>query len=257
MSTATRGSVIGVFTSQSQARSAVDELRRLGFTESQIGVASKREHLPGSSPESDTVDSSTAGATTGAAVGIGGGGLIFAHGGDSMQAKARQVWSGVNTDTATSKYILQDTIGLSRGTANFADAGIGVVGTLGAGLLTKIPSVMGAASKPASLVHLTTAEAAPVITATETLGKGGTTLYAATPSLGEASSLGVFLRTGLLPSQANTAVTISPIATGAFEAPSRRSTPSCQKAGNTKCSLDCRCPRADRHAWHLWPVQGP
>ncbi len=75
MSTATRGSVIGVFTSQSQARSAVDELRRLGFTESQIGVASKREHLPGSSQETDAVDSTTAGATTGAAVGIGAGTL--------------------------------------------------------------------------------------------------------------------------------------------------------------------------------------
>ncbi len=155
----------------------------------------------------------------GAVVGVGGGLLVGGHGIDTLQAKARQVYSGVNTDTATSKYILQEGIGLSRGTANFTDAGIGVVGTLGAGLLTKVPAVVGAASKPASLVHLTTAEAAPVITATETLGKGGSTLYAATPSLAESSSLGVFLRTGLLPSQANTAVTIPQVATGAFEAP--------------------------------------
>ena len=75
MSAVTRGSVIGVFTSQSKARSAVDELRRLGFTEAQIGVASKREHLRDGGSQTDAVDSTTAGATTGAAVGVGAGTL--------------------------------------------------------------------------------------------------------------------------------------------------------------------------------------
>ena len=75
MGTAIKSSVIGVFTSQSQAQSAIDELRRLGFTEAHIGVASKRELLPGGSPQTVSADSTTAGASTGAAVGVGAGTL--------------------------------------------------------------------------------------------------------------------------------------------------------------------------------------
>jgi hypothetical protein len=79
MGTAIRSTVIGVFTTQSQAQSAVNELRRQGFTESEIGVASKHEQLTGSDQRldvaDDVADSTTDGAVTGAAVGVGAGTL--------------------------------------------------------------------------------------------------------------------------------------------------------------------------------------
>ncbi len=75
MDTAVNRSVIGVFTSQNQARSAVNELRRLGFTEAQIGVASQGEHVRDGNLATDEVDSTTAGVATGAAVGVSAGAL--------------------------------------------------------------------------------------------------------------------------------------------------------------------------------------
>jgi len=110
---------------------------------------------------------------------------------------------------------------MSRRSANLTDAGISIVGTLGAGAATRIPSVAAATRVPSgqSLVHLTTAESAAAIESTHTLGRGSSTLYAATPSLAEASAPVVVARTSLLPAQATTAVEIPAVATGAFRSP--------------------------------------
>jgi hypothetical protein len=75
MSTAIKGRVVGVFKSHSQAEAAVNELRILGFTDAQIGIASKRVQLPGTNQQADGFDATTDGATTGAAVGVGAGTL--------------------------------------------------------------------------------------------------------------------------------------------------------------------------------------
>lgn len=75
MSVATRGTVIGVFDSHSRAQAAVNDLRSAGFTESQIGVASKSETVTGATDATDSDENAATGATTGAAMGLGAGAL--------------------------------------------------------------------------------------------------------------------------------------------------------------------------------------
>lgn len=75
MSVATRGTVIGVFDSHAHAQAAVNELRSLGFTESQIGVASKAGDVAGATDTGDTEENAASGAATGAAMGLGAGAL--------------------------------------------------------------------------------------------------------------------------------------------------------------------------------------
>jgi RHS repeat-associated protein len=151
---------------------------------------------------------------------IAAGGVVTAHGADTVIAGVRQVAAGEQRDTLTSTGL--QAAGLSRRTANLADAGISVVGTLGAGLATRAPGVVAAArTAPASgegLVHLTTARSAAAIETSQTLGTGGT-IYAGPASLAEASGAGITVRTGLLPSQATNAVAIPEAAAGAFRIP--------------------------------------
>lgn len=75
MSVATRGTVIGVFDSHGRAQAAVNELRSAGFTEAQVGVASKSETVSGATDTTDADENAAAGATTGAAMGLGAGAL--------------------------------------------------------------------------------------------------------------------------------------------------------------------------------------
>ena len=76
MSVVTRGTVIGVFDSHTQAQAAVSELRSMGFTESQIGVASKSgSDVAGAHDTTDTEENAASGAATGAAMGLGAGAL--------------------------------------------------------------------------------------------------------------------------------------------------------------------------------------
>lgn len=75
MSVATRGTVIGVFDSHTQAQAAVSELRSMGFTESQVGVASKSGDVSGARDTTDTEENTASGAATGAAMGLGAGAL--------------------------------------------------------------------------------------------------------------------------------------------------------------------------------------
>ncbi|AUX43625.1 toxin [Sorangium cellulosum] len=142
---------------------------------------------------------------------IAAGVAVTAHGADTTIAGARQAISGEQTDTLTSTGLQR--AGVSRRSANLADAGISIVGTFGAGALTRT-----APAAAEGLVHLTTAESAAAITTTQTLGRGGT-IYAGSASLAEASGTGLFLRTGLLPSQATTAITVPQAAASAFRVP--------------------------------------
>ncbi len=88
MSVATRGTVIGVFNSQAEAQAAVNDLRALGFTDSQIGVAYKHDQTASTQGTldrrtTDTEENASTGAATGAAVGLGAGalwGLVFSLG---------------------------------------------------------------------------------------------------------------------------------------------------------------------------------
>lgn len=76
MSVSTQGTVIGTFESAAQAQAAVNELRTMGFTESQIGVASKSNtDVVGAHSTTDADENAGEGAATGAAVGLGAGAL--------------------------------------------------------------------------------------------------------------------------------------------------------------------------------------
>jgi hypothetical protein len=97
--------------------------------------------------------------------------LVTAHGVDTVAAGTATALAGEQIDTFTSQG-LQKYGGLSRTSANLVDAGIGVVGTFGAGAATR-----AAPAAAEGLVHLTTAERAAAITAEQTLGKGAT-IYA-------------------------------------------------------------------------------
>jgi RHS repeat-associated protein len=137
--------------------------------------------------------------------------FVTAHGADTVGSGVRTAIKGEQVDSFTSQGL--QAAGLGRRTANLVDAGIGVVGTLGASAVTRAPAV-GAEG----LAHLTTAESAAAIEATQTLGRGGT-IYAGPAALADASGVGITLRTGLLPSQATTAVSIPASAAGAFRVP--------------------------------------
>ena len=143
--------------------------------------------------------------------------IVTAHGVDTVQAGARQTWTGEQTDTFTSEGL--QAAGVSRRNANLVDAGIGVVGTLGAGAVTRAPGVGAAAVEGSEgLVHLTTAESKVAIETSQTLGTGGT-IYAGPSSLANASGFGITARTGLLPSQATSVVTLPEAAASAFRVP--------------------------------------
>jgi hypothetical protein len=60
--------------------------------------------------------------------------FVGAHGLDQVQAGARQAWTGNQVDSFTSQDL--QAAGMSQNAANLTDAGISVVGSLGAGLAT-------------------------------------------------------------------------------------------------------------------------
>jgi RHS repeat-associated protein len=159
-------------------------------------------------------------------VGIGvpiaiGGVVIAAHGTDTIVAGLRQMWSGNDTDTLTSKAL--QAAGVSREKANLFDAGAGFVFTMGGSAIMKAPSVAAATGSAAksspALVHLTTESAEMAIGTSKTLGTGSSTIYAGSATLAESSGWAITARTGLLPSKATTAIIIPEAATGAFRTP--------------------------------------
>ena len=71
-----RTTAVGVFDNHVDAQRAVNELRRAGFTESEIGVASRDGHpVAGASVAGDKASKVATGATAGAATGAGVGAL--------------------------------------------------------------------------------------------------------------------------------------------------------------------------------------
>ena len=89
----------------------------------------------------------------GSTVGVPGiivGTAVGAHGADTFQAGARQLFTGMPVDTFTSQTF--QSAGLSQSQANLLDAGIGIVGSGGAGLwsgaskvsaMSKLPEASG------------------------------------------------------------------------------------------------------------------
>jgi len=76
MSTAKRTVAVGVFEDRQQAQRAVDELRRAGFRDDQIGVAAREgEGVRGANTIGETGSKAEEGALTGALAGAGVGGL--------------------------------------------------------------------------------------------------------------------------------------------------------------------------------------
>jgi len=110
-------------------------------------------------------------ATSWAGVGIPvavGGGLVVAHGADVTAAGFRTMWYGKQYDTFTSQGL--QAAGMSQDAANIVDAGISIVGTAGAGLLTK--ALAKSAPKAIALAGQAT-KAQPVINNTATIQKTG------------------------------------------------------------------------------------
>ncbi|MEZ5123894.1 MAG: RHS repeat-associated core domain-containing protein [Solirubrobacterales bacterium] len=68
--------------------------------------------------------------------------FVTAHGADVTVSGARTMWNGEQTDTLTSQGLQE--LGMSRGAANLTDAGISVVGSLGAGAITRAPGAVAA-----------------------------------------------------------------------------------------------------------------
>ncbi|RPI94809.1 MAG: toxin, partial [Chloroflexi bacterium] len=75
---------------------------------------------------------------------IGAGALVAAHGADVAVSGARTMWNGTQVDTFTSQGL--QAAGMSRTAANLTDAGISIVGSVGAGTATAAIKVSGIAT---------------------------------------------------------------------------------------------------------------
>jgi len=92
------------------------------------------------------------------------GAFVTAHGADVTVSGARTMWNGAPVETLTSQGL--QAAGMSRRAANLTDAGISVVGTLGASLAIRAPAVAPSVSlafRPAlgaghNMVGVTTSE---------------------------------------------------------------------------------------------------
>jgi hypothetical protein len=75
MTVESRSTVVGVFHARTSAQKAVAELRRVGFTEDQIGVVSRHDESEGVGTDTPKGDKVGKGAATGAVAGAGVGAL--------------------------------------------------------------------------------------------------------------------------------------------------------------------------------------
>ncbi len=134
------------------------------------------------------------------------GAVVLTHGIDTLQASVRTIVSCDRTATFTqvgATSVAQD-FGASPQAAQtigvVTDIGVGVGGTFAVGALSRVGP--GAAQ----LVHLTGAERAAAIRASQTLGLGRSTVYAGPESLAQARGWSIVARTGINPSQATEAI---------------------------------------------------
>jgi hypothetical protein len=136
--------------------------------------------------------------------GMAGGAVAVGHGVDTFQAGMRQMWNGTPTDTFASQGL--QAAGMSRGAANLADAGIGIVATFGAS------AASSSLARADGLVHLTSSSnAASIARSGELIGSN----YAGPASNAMSSGWGVTAATGLNPGT-YAAVTIPAAAQGVF-----------------------------------------
>jgi RHS repeat-associated protein len=82
---------------------------------------------------------------TGVGIGVAAAGVaVTAHGADTTVSGARTMWNGRPVDTFTSQGL--QGLGMTRTAANLTDAGISIVGTLGANVATRAPALATVAS---------------------------------------------------------------------------------------------------------------
>ena len=89
--------------------------------------------------------------------------LVTAHGADTVASGVATMVSGEEVDTFTSQGL--QAAGMTRTQANLADAGIGIVGTLGASAIVKAPSIAGTAARTLPAAAEATPTAARVLPA--------------------------------------------------------------------------------------------
>lgn len=150
------------------------------------------------------------------------GSIALVHGLDTVQAAARTIATCQRTSTFTQRgaEAAAEGLGASPATAQtigvITDIGIGAGSTFAVGALSRIPGGAG------QLVHLTNADAAAAIRASQTLGLGRSTIYAGPEALANARGWSILWRTGrsasemteviLLPSAANSSfLVVKPI----------------------------------------------
>jgi RHS repeat-associated protein len=112
-------------------------------------------------------------ATSWTGVGAVGGALVAAHGLDVAISGARQMVSGEDTSSFTSQAM--QAAGVSKGKADLVDAGVSIVGSLGAGVATK------AAARGATAL----ARAGTAAKTAETAGGEAVTVYRGTANVAE------------------------------------------------------------------------
>ncbi len=142
--------------------------------------------------------------------------VVLLHGVDTMQASMRSVVTCDRTATFTqlgATAVAQD-MGASPQTAQtigvVTDVGVGVAGTFAVGSLTRV------APGASQLVHLTNADGAAAIRASQTLGLGRSTVYAGPEALAQARGWQILARTGIMPAQATEAILLPRAANASF-----------------------------------------
>jgi hypothetical protein len=144
------------------------------------------------------------------------GAVVLLHGIDTLSAAARTVVSCDRTATLTQNgaAALAEFAGASPATAEtigvVTDVSVGVGGTFAIGALSRVTAGAG------QLVHLTSADSAASIRASETLGLGRSTIYAGPESLARARGWSILMRTGLMPSQASEVLLLPSAANKSF-----------------------------------------
>lgn len=144
------------------------------------------------------------------------GTMVMLHGADTLQASVRSLLTCDRTATVTQvgATAVAQFAGASPKTAQVigvvTDVGIGVGGSFALGTLSRV------APGAAQLVHLTSADSATAIRASETLGLGRSTIYAGPKSLANARGWRIITRTGLDPRKATDVILLPSRANGSF-----------------------------------------
>jgi hypothetical protein len=142
--------------------------------------------------------------------------VVLVHGVDTVQASVRTILTCDRTATFTQQGAsgAAEQLGAGPATAEtigiVTDIGVGITGSFAVGTLTRV------APGASRLVHLTTAERAAQIRASQTLGLGRSTVYAGPESLAQARGWRIVSRTGLMPSQATEAILLPGGANASF-----------------------------------------